>query len=352
MKKKRVLIIALVLLAVMIIVSLAAVAKYIYDAISYVEDQAAAEQENGSAESNVSIPFGMTNTIPQGEVTEFRMVQLELRFFTDDSGRASNGIRFKAYMPSWMKHNFDNDSTARLKTFIAPAFYFDELIAANPDLAGFEGIDWVQVFEADGRKFIDMASDGFYVEYYNGVTYNGVRGSISNILFENLTLDFVGLSYVESYEGNVVKREFAKLPKGQTYQEYAISMAYLACDALNKDAIDSSLYTDEERDVLKYVRRYMEPSYYGVDPEDPDAYDCIHYPFFNKSDYVITVGESCKLDFDLSYPFDLPALWMSDDPAVAAVDAEGQVIGVNPGTAIVTVYVAGYEFTASVTVTK
>ena len=352
MKKKRLLIIALVLSVVMIIASVAAVAKYIYDAISYVEEQAAAEQENGSAESNVSIPFGTTNTIPQGEVTEFRMVQPELRFITDDSGQVYNGIRFKSYMPSWMKHNFDYDSTARLKTFIAPAFYFDELIAANPDLVSFEGIDWVKVFEADARKFIDLTSDGFYVEYYNGITYYGVRGSISNILFENLTLDFVGLNYVESYEGNVVKREFAKLPKGQTYQEYAISMAYLACDALNKDAIDSSLYTDEERDVLKYVRRYMEPSHAGVDPNDPDAYDRICFPSFNKLDYVIKVGESCKLDFDMSYPFDLPALWMSDDPAVVAVDAEGQIIGVNPGTAVVKVYVAGFEHTANVTVTE
>ena len=50
--------------------------------------------------------------------------------------------------------------------------------------------------------------------------------------------------------------------------------------------------------------------------------------------------------------FDLPTLRMSDDTAIVTVDAEGQVIGVNPGTAVVKVYVTGYEFTASVTVTK
>ena len=346
MKKKVLIIVAAVLSAVLTIFSTVAMIKAITDAITYVEGQANSGQSGAiTGETDVVVN---SNRIPI-TVKDFRLTEPELRIAPYNDSFVY-GIRFKAYVPSDMKAKLDRDSTAAFKTMIAPAFYFEELIAANQGLTDFENVDWISVFEANGKQFLNAVADGgFFIEYHNGQEYYSLRGSVSDIMYANTNLDFVGLVYIEYTNGNVVSREYAKLPEGETYASYARSFAYLVADALNREAVEPGYYSAADLTMLRQTKNNSVDLANGQAEETPD--DGSDYTVSFSNSLSVAVGQSVVPTVEISPAVSLPLLWVSTSNAIAKVEG-GKIVGVAQGVANIKLYVAGTEYSVVVTVTN
>ena len=254
------------------------------------------------------------------------------------------GIRFTAVISPELYNEVMADDTKQFGMVLAPISYFMKV-----DLDGVGGVDWMKAFE----------SEQLTVLYMNGITPFAItepdgtleeyrlNGTISNVKYSNTNLQFLGIGYVITTEGENVSYKYASFPDGLSYKQCSRSFAYVAAERLNECAVLNNYLSQADIDVL-----------YGIINNSTDLANGLSEATADGSFYAVTlsdvsktigVGEEFTIKVDIAEAIPTSIWWQSSNTTVATVK-DGVVTALKEGTATITAIVAGKEYNCVITV--
>ena len=251
-------------------------------------------------------------------------------------------IRFTCNVTSAVKEAVDNDANKSLAFLIAPVEHFDSVNVNN-----YTYMDWVTALNNAGKTIIysSLEESNFYA---NGDNYY-VRFRLNNVMYKNINRNFVCMLVLATKSGNTTSYQYSKLPDGATYRSNARSIAYVASAALNAHTLGLETFSDEHVAKLKgYVNQSVDlANGLSEATDDGSMYAFNVSPTGPKT---ISVGQTFKVDVEITPDVNVPVWYRSTDTSVVTVDDNGNVKALKAGTAVIGVYVAGEAFGITVTV--
>ena len=251
-------------------------------------------------------------------------------------------IRFTCNVTSAVKEAVDNDANKSLAFLIAPVEHFDSVNVNN-----YTYMDWVTALNNAGKTIIysSLEESNFYA---NGDNYY-VRFRLNNVMYKNINRNFVCMLVLATDSGNTTSYQYSKLPDGATYRSNARSIAYVASAALNAHTLGLETFSDEHVAKLKgYVNQSVDlANGLSEATDDGSMYAFNVSPTGPKT---ISVGQTFKVDVEITPDVNVPVWYRSTDTSVVTVDDSGNIKALKAGTAVIGVYVAGEAFGITVTV--
>ena len=258
------------------------------------------------------------------------------------------GIRFTALVGKDVYNEVSSDSNKDFGMFIVPDSYMEDYeayIDSNPNYAG----KYYEYF-SEQKKMIDFTytpdqlteKDGGYL----------MRGALSNVLFENLTREFVGVAYIKTTTGNDIFYEYAEFDR----VDNARSISYVASAAINagegSEALDSYLAKSAYKLMGVTYNKETEEYVYGVNAydalEDIEAISPESVYALPSQALALTVGNAASVTSqNLSC---LSVEYKSDREDIVSVNDKGVVTALKEGTATITATAGNYISTRKVNV--
>ena len=243
----------------------------------------------------------------------------------------SNGIRFSATLSSY-------DDNNDYGFVIVPKRYIED-----------NGITDNYVTELQALAEVGAISDPIilYSKVHEVEGKNVIKGSITNILYQNINLEFVGIGF--EYDGT--NYNYASF---EDIDDIARSAPRVAAACLNElyydadiDEDDKLLYEDAE-DVLKgYINTSINAKE-GLSEDESNATTPEYSVAFASSEVSVDFGATKQLEVNANVPMD-NAVWTSSSDIIT-VDENGLVTAKGVGSAIITVKSSGKEATCTVNV--
>ena len=251
-------------------------------------------------------------------------------------------IRFMCKISSALKEQIDGDSSKQVAMLLAPMDYFDAVNTQN-----YTYIDWVSAFEKSGKTYVFGTYEGMgeYGEDYM------VRFTLTDVLYQNTNRKFVALGCIVTTIGSTVTYKYAAFPSGLDYRSNARSCAYVATAALNAHATGLESFSEENVTVLKnYINESVDQAN-GLTEATNDG-SMYALKITSGTSKTLTVGQSYTIKSEIVPNVEVPILYKSSNVAVAVVDTStGKVTAVAKGTATIYLYLAGEEYSVTLTVT-
>lgn len=264
------------------------------------------------------------------------------------------GIRFEALIDETLYTEVVNDENKSFGMLIVPQRYvadYEEYKAANVEYTG----TYYEYFKDVKGKMIDLTYETEQIvkkdTVVGGNTYEYlIRGSNTNILFNNLALDFVGMGYIKTVHGEAVSYEYA------TMNDNARTVAYVASAALNAgetgDALEKILTNTAygiagvtyNGETGKYI--YNDSSY---DTLEETGIDLSSIFAMEQSEVKLSAGEDYQLTLNANLQ-GFNVKWSSDNENITVVD--GKVTANAYGDATVTATIGQYSATCKIIVEK
>ena len=258
------------------------------------------------------------------------------------------GIRFTALVGKDVYNEVSSDPNKDFGMFIVPDSYMEDYeayIDSNPNYAG----KYYEYF-SEQKKMIDFTytpdqlteKDGGYL----------MRGALSNVLFENLTREFVGVAYIKTTTGNDIIYEYAEFDR----VDNARSISYVASAAINagegSEALDSYLAKSAYKLMGVTYNKETEEYVYGVNAydalEDIEAISPESVYALPSQALALTVGNAASVTSqNLSC---LSVEYKSDREDIVSVNDKGVVTALKEGTATITATAGNYISTRKVNV--
>ena len=258
------------------------------------------------------------------------------------------GIRFTALVGKDVYNEVSSDPNKDFGMFIVPDSYMEDYeayIDSNPNYAG----KYYEYF-SEQKKMIDFTytpdqlteKDGGYL----------MRGALSNVLFENLTREFVGVAYIKTTTGNDIFYEYAEFDR----VDNARSISYVASAAINagegSEALDSYLAKSAYKLMGVTYNKETEEYVYGVNAydalEDIEAISPESVYALPSQALALTVGNAASVTSqNLSC---LSVEYKSDREDIVSVNDKGVVTALKEGTATITATAGNYISTRKVNV--
>lgn len=254
------------------------------------------------------------------------------------------GIRFTAVISPELYNEVMADDTKQFGMVLAPISYFMKV-----DLEGVGGVDWMNAFNEEQLTVLYMDGitpfaitepDGTLEEYR-------LNGTISSVKYSNTNLQFLGIAYVITTDGENVSYKYASFPDGLSYKQCSRSFAYVAAERLNECAVLNNYLSQADIDML-----------YSVINNSVDLANGLTEPTADSSFYAVTLSDVAKtigvdeeftINVDIAEAVPTSIWWQSSDTTVATVK-DGVVTAHKEGTTTITAFVAGKEYKCVITV--
>lgn len=254
------------------------------------------------------------------------------------------GVRFTAQITPELYKEVSADESKEFGMVLAPISYYMKV-----DLAETPGdVDWLKAFEDEGLTVLTLEGSPYAVTEPDGTLLEyRFNGAITNILYKNTNLQFLGIAYVKTTDGDAVSYKYASYPEGLSYKQCAYSYAYIAAERLNSYVVYGEHLAQADLDLLN-----------GVINNSVDLANGLTEATDDGSAYAVTlsdIAKTLKVDEEFTIKVDIAEgvktsiWWQSTDTSVAVVE-NGVVKAVGDGTATINVYVAGEKYTCAITV--
>jgi hypothetical protein len=255
------------------------------------------------------------------------------------------GVRFIAEISPELYNEVMADETKQFGMVLAPISYFMKV-----DLGEVSGdCDWMHAFEDEELTVLYIDGIIPYAITEPDGTLLGYRmnGAISNVKYGNTNLQFLGIGYVITTDGENVSYKYASFPDGLSYKQCSRSFAYVAAERLNECAVLTTYLSQADIDTL-----------YNVINNSVDLANGLTEPTADSSFYAVTLSDVSKtigvdeefaIKVDIAEAVPTSIWWQSSDTTVATVK-DGVVTALKEGTTTITAFVAGKEYKCVVTV--
>lgn len=255
------------------------------------------------------------------------------------------GVRFTAVVTPELYNEVTEDENKEFGMVIAPVSYFMKV-----DVGETQGdCDWVKSFEAESLTVITMEDftpyaatepDGTLIDYR-------FNCSVTNVLYKNTNLQFLGIGYVKTTNGDNVEYKYASFADGLLYKQCAYSYAYVAAERLNAYVVSNEYLAQSDLDVLNGVINSSVDYANGLAEATED--NSTYAVTLSEIEKTLKVGETFTLKTEIAEGVKVPVWWQSSDQSVATVK-DGVVTALKNGTTTISAVVAGKKYTCLVTV--
>jgi len=145
--------------------------------------------------------------------------------------------------------------------------------------------------------------------------------------------------------------KYAAFPSGLDYRSNARSCAYVATAALNAHATGLESFSEENVTVLKnYINESVDQANGLTEATNDGSMYALNIT--SGTTKTLTVGQSYTIKSEIVPNVEVPIMYKSSNVAVAVVDTStGKVTAVAKGTATIYLYLAGEEYSVTLTVT-
>lgn len=255
------------------------------------------------------------------------------------------GVRFTAVVTPELYNEVTEDEHKKFGMVIAPVSYFMKV-----DVGETQGdCDWVKSFEAESLTVITMEDITPYADTEPDGTLIDYRFncSVTNVLYKNTNLQFLGIGYVKTTNGENVEYKYASFENGLLYKECAYSYAYVAAERLNAYVVNAEYLAQSDLDILNGVINKSVDYANGLAEATED--NSTYAVTLSEIDKTLKVGETFTLKAEIAEGVKVPVWWQSSDQSVATVK-NGVVTALKDGTSTITAVVAGKKYTCLVTV--
>lgn len=250
-------------------------------------------------------------------------------------------IRFTCLVENTLVNTLKNDSTKQAGMLMAPLDYFD---AVNTD--NYTYIDWVKAFDTAGKTYVLTLFDG-YGTYDSDTSF--VRVNLTNVLYHNMNRKFVAIGVVITTNGENVSYQYSSFASGVDYRSNARSVAYVASASLNAHTLGMETFSD---DKLAKIKSYINMSVDQANGLEETTNDGSMYALnvVSGTEKTLSVGGTFEVKTEMAPKVEVPIWYRSSDTSIITVDDAGKVTAVKAGTAKVRIFLAGVEYTVTVTV--
>ena len=316
---------------------------------------------NGNANNDSSSQTPDNGNIDDGETKEdlptlkgLKIPENEADYIADGLSMATGAqlsltegdraLRFTCNISTELYEEVQADVNKELAMLVFPTKFFDKV-----NTEGYTYMDWIKVFDEKGEtsysylpyddSIIGTTDSGYYMRYklYN-MHYAGINQPISCLGVLKTTNSDGGVSY-----------KYASMPSGETYQSNARSMAYLAAATLNANALGMETLTEAQLTMVKGFINESVDKANGLTEATDDGSTYL-FEVSPTGPKTLSVGQTFKVDVDITPDVNVPVWYRSTDTSVVTVDDNGNVKALKSGTAVIGVYIAGEAFGITVTV--
>ena len=236
-----------------------------------------------------------------------------------------SGMRFGAKIA-----NYDAQNNYQYGLLIVPANYLISYTINN---------NYHQEFQTKGIKTIDLKCHVLKGDFdKDGYEENFIQGSITDLKYQNINRDFVGIGYIKDQHGNYLYTSTCE----------KANVAYVASMEMTDSGINEDIY----QQLTNYVNAGVNHKN-GVD--EANAYDPTNFDFSVDNEIEINIGqiiETKQINVIQSPKMNYYIKYTSFNEDIAKVDENGFITGINAGNTIIKIECAGIIKEINVTVKK
>jgi hypothetical protein len=253
------------------------------------------------------------------------------------------GLRSTAIITPELYKEVSEDENKNFGIVFAPLNYFLKV-----DIDGTGDVDWANAFEKETltASFVESmpvaitSADGTLSHYIH-------KASISNIPYQGVNMQLVGIGYVRTVDGENVSYKYASFPEGLSYKDCGYSYAYAAAEKLNELKVHDLYLAQSDLDILHDIINQSVDLANGLtEPTDDGSKYAVTLSDVSKT---LNIDEEFTLEVDIAEAVKTPIWWQSTDTSVVVVN-NGVIKAVGEGTATINVFVAGVKHTCAITV--
>ena len=258
------------------------------------------------------------------------------------------GIRFSAFVGKDVYEEVSSDPNKSFGMFIVPDSYMEDYESYIDENPSYEG-KYYEYFSAQ-KKMINFTYEPDQLVEKNGGYV--MRGAITNVLYENLTREFIGVAYIKTSTDSGAVYQYADFNR----EDNARSISYVASAAINagesSEALDGYLAKSAYKLLGVTYNKETEKYVYGVNEYDEledievisgeDAYS------MPSKTLIMSVGKAASITTkNLSW---LSVEYKSDREDIVSVNEKGVVSALKEGRATITAKAGNYVSTRMVNV--
>lgn len=315
------------------------------DDMSHDKEDSSVGDSSSSDETNVELnkPVETGLVSPSNETALIESCATALEGASLNMSSARPALRFTVRSSKDLSSLMDEE---RYPVFIvAPLSVFDKV-----NKSAYTYVDWYKEIRTAG---LGEQCTVLNVEEITGDGYSDFYCSLTDIAYENINTKYVAMFMTYSLEDSKVvdgSSKYNSFPSGIDYRSNARSVASVAGAALNAHTLGITTFSENSVNTLKsYINESVDQAN-GLSAATADGSVCT-VSIKSGTTAALAVDEYLPLKITLSPAVDTQILYRSSDKSIATVDDYGNVKGVNAGTAVIRVYVAGEITKITVTVT-
>ena len=233
------------------------------------------------------------------------------------------GIRFAAKLG-----NYDADNGNSYGMLIVPEDYLTNITG-----------NYLEEFAKQNVEVAHRACLPVYGDVdKDGVEEDYIQFSLTNVRYENLNRNFVGIGYIKDADGVYTYTTFTK-------ENNSRSVAYVASGELNAYPVG----TDGYNTCLTYLHSAANQKK-GVSKEEGENATTSEFAITANESISLTLGETQAINVAQSPAMGYAVFYQSEDATVATVDEEGNVTAVGKGNTNILVKCADKTVSIPVTV--
>ena len=257
-----------------------------------------------------------------------------------------SGVRFTAVISPELAYEVQADENKEFGMVLAPISYFMKVDLGE----SYTETDWLNAFAEENLTVLTLTGLPRQVATEDGTTLEyQFNGGITNILYGNTNLQFLGIAYVQTTDGENVSYKYASFPEGLSYKQCSYSYAYLAAETLNSYVVGSTHLAQSDLDLCNSVINKSVDLANGLSEDEMTDDGSTYAVTLSETAKTLKVGETLSLEVDIAEGVKVPVWWMSDNSSVATVK-DGVITAVSNGTVNIHALVAGEKYTCVVTV--
>ena len=158
----------------------------------------------------------------------------------------------------------------------------------------------------------------------------------------------MAFAYVKTTDDDEVSYKYATYSEGVNYQMQGRSLAYLTAQALNECAVNNTYYSSGDLALMNGVINNSVDSANGLNRTDDGS---MYEVTLSKTELDLEVGEETTLRVKKEEKVKVPVWWTTGDASIVTVK-DGVLTAIGAGETTVSAWVAGVEYSCTVTVEK
>lgn len=259
-----------------------------------------------------------------------------------------SGIRFTAKISNELAYEVNANENKSFGMVLAPVSYFMKVDTRE----SYKEIDWINAFAEESLTSIALDGSARQVASADGTTleYN-FNGAIVGVKYKNTNLQFLGIAYVKTTDGENVSYRYASFPEGISYKQCAYSYAYVVAETLNNYYVGNLHLAQSDLEMCKGVINNSVDLANGLSEEDKTDDGSTYAVTLSTTEKTLAVGEQLKLDVEIAEGVKVPIWWLSENSSIASIK-DGTVTANAEGSVKVYAIVAGKEYSCVITVSN